>query len=433
MRKLWVSFSLRLSLVLCLATIFPMVLLYVLSTSGFIEAYYQADSSDSATHDRVFLELLPQGESGRLPNERIDERLFVPTKTDSTAERPQADTARLPLSFDPEINGWRVTSDYSRLVVNLPDFHFRVELPARIAIIALPLISLFIGILLSIWMSRSVTRPFSNLAETAHAISNYDLSHRIQTNGSKEFQNLARSINNMAEKLEQAEVSRRNLMADVAHELRTPLAVLDGNLRAMLDGLHELTEEEIAILFEQTKHLNRLVDDLRELTLAEADQLSLNLAEIDLNRLINETAAHFELSGHEQGILLTTEVDSPLIHPRLDENRIRQVLHNLIANAFRFTPKGGNVMISAKRLPEKNAVEIQVKDTGTGISEEELPHIFNRFYNKMQRSNLMNEGTGLGLAIVKAIIELHGGSISVASAGRDQGCTFLIILPIKQP
>ena len=241
---------------------------------------------------------------------------------------------------------------------------------------------------------------------------------------------LAQSFNRMAEELEHAETTRRNLMADVAHELRTPLAVLDGNLRALLDGVHELNEDEIALLYEQTHHLSRLVDDLREISLAEADQLSLNRQEVDLARLVRETVAHFDLLAQEQGIQLAAELDDPLVHPGLDENRIRQVLHNLLSNAFRYTPRGGKVEISAKRLSANNELDITVKDTGAGISPEELPHIFDRFYRAEEATSRDRGGTGLGLAIVKAIVEAHGGRISVNSGGRNQGSAFSIKFPI---
>jgi signal transduction histidine kinase len=394
---------------------------------GLIETYYQANVSDSESNRSLLIELLPRVEAQNRVNGLFDERLSPDELSDLNAEIPQSGDSRVPLESDSGLNVRRVASDSSKVVVSIPDFHFRIELPAQVAIMALPIISLLIGIVLSIWMSRGITRPLSNISAVAHAISKHNLSQRIETSGSKELQDLAQSINIMAENLEYAEVSRRNLMADIAHELRTPLSVLEGNLRAMLDGLHELNEEEIAILFEQTKHLNRLVDDLRELSLAEAAQLSLNFQEVDLNPLIKETVAHFEHAADEQGILLSTELIDPLIHSHLDENRIRQVLHNLISNALRHTPREGKVKVAAKRKSEDKIVEIAVIDTGVGISNEDIPYLFNRF--QKTRTDLEKEGTGLGLAIVKAIIEMHGGTVSVESGGRDQGCIFTISLP----
>jgi signal transduction histidine kinase len=294
---------------------------------------------------------------------------------------------------------------------------------------SLPLFGLLIGIFLSVLMSCSVTRPISQLAEATQAIGRHDLGYRVETKGSQELQELAQSFNRMAEELEHAELTRRNLMADVAHELRTPLAVLDGNLRAMLDGVHALNEEEIALLYEQTRHLNRLVDDLRELSLAEANQLSLNRQEVNLAGLVRETVAHFDLVTQEQGIQLTTDLDDPLFHPSLDENRIRQVLHNLLSNAFRYTSQGGKVVVRAKRSADQKALEISIADSGAGIPPEELMHIFDRFYRTEETVSRDRGGTGLGLAIVKAIVEAHGGSVNAQSGGRDQGSTFTIRFP----
>jgi two-component system sensor histidine kinase BaeS len=198
----------------------------------------------------------------------------------------------------------------------------------------------------------------------------------------------------------------------------------------MLDGVHALNEEEISLLYEQTHHLNRLVDDLRELSLAEANQLSLNFQGVDLTRLVKETVAHFDLSAQEQGIHLTAELDEPLIHPGLDENRMRQVLHNLLSNAFRHTPRGGRVTISAKHSADESGLEISIADTGAGLSPEELPYIFKRFYRVEGVSDTDQGRTGLGLAIVKAIVEAQGGNVSAQSAGRHQGSTFTIRLPM---
>jgi two-component system sensor histidine kinase BaeS len=201
-------------------------------------------------------------------------------------------------------------------------------------------------------------------------------------------------------------------------------------LRAMLDGVHEKSEEEIALLYEQTHHLNRLVEDLRELSLAEADQLSLLLREVNLTQLVKDTIAHFDMLAQEHGIRLSEELDQPLIHPHLDELRMRQVLHNLLSNAIRYTPKGGSITVSARTLTDNNTITISVVDTGAGISPEELPHIFDRFNRTREKLETSHDGTGLGLAIVKALVEAQGGSVDAYSAGKNQGSVFSIQLPI---
>jgi signal transduction histidine kinase len=354
MNKLRTRFGLVLSIVLIAATLLPILIFYLLGASGLVEATYVTEISDVRQESWPFdLPAATPSEAdnfSRLPwnGGRLGEdgRLAVPRVNPETGERVPD------ISYDPATGLWMagIPSDLQRVIFTSPVFKFRIDLPAWLALGSLPLTGLLLGIFLSVLMSRSVTQPVTQLAEAAHAISLRELGYRVKTKGSQELQDLAQSFNHMAEELEHAEITRRNLMADVAHELRTPLAVLDGNLRAILDGVHALNEEEIALLYEQTHHLNRLVDDLRELSLAEADQLSLNCQEVDLALLVKETVAHFDLIAQERGVELTAELDDPLIHPCLDENRIRQVLHNLLSNAFRYTPRGGKVAITAKRL-----------------------------------------------------------------------------------
>ena len=430
MNKLRTQLSLALSLVLLVATVLPILIIYLLGASGLVEATYV---SESQVVGRT-LEL-PGATPPAIPDLSTPPLVESP-REDGSFPFPRINPVtggRIPeISFDPGTGLWiaEIPSNVQRVVFTSPVFKFRVDLPAWLALGSLPLIGLLLGIFLSVMMSRSVTQPVSQLAEAAQAIGRRELGYRVQTKGSEELQDLVKSFNRMAEDLEHAETTRRNLMADVAHELRTPLAVLDGNLRAMLDGVHALNEEEIALLYEQTRHLNRLVDDLRELSLAEAHQLSINRQEVDLAGLVKETVAHFDLVAQEQGIQLTTELDDPLVHPSLDENRIRQVLHNLLSNAFRYTPQGGKVAVSAKRSADQKALEISITDSGVGIPPEDLVHIFDRFYRTEETVSRDRGGTGLGLAIVKAIVEAHGGFVNAQSGGKDQGSTFTIQFPV---
>jgi signal transduction histidine kinase len=198
----------------------------------------------------------------------------------------------------------------------------------------------------------------------------------------------------------------------------------------MLDGVHEKNEEEIALLSEQTQHLKRLVDDLRELSLAEADQLSLNLQQVDLLQLVKDTVVHFEVLAQEHSIQLSTELEEPLVHPRLYDHRMRQVLHNLLSNAIRYTPSGGSVTVLARKLTDNHTLMISVTDTGAGIEPEDLPYIFDRFYRTRGNTDSNLAGTGLGLAIVKALVEAQAGSVSAHSAGKNMGSTFTIQFPL---
>lgn len=420
---------------LIVATLLPILSLYLLSKSGLIEATYIATLHTLEPDNSLFSRLVqgtptaspestPSSSREDEPTEKLPFRLSI--------QGPTTDQPRVDLFFDPVTGLWSQlsTNHIERIVVASRVFNFHADFPAWIVIVSLPVLGLLMGFILSMVMSQSITRPISELAEAVKAIGQRNLGYRVATKGSQELQDLAQSFNRMAAELENAEITRRNLMADVAHELRTPLAVLDGNLRAMLDGVHNPNEEEIGLLYEQTHHLNRLVEDLRELSLAEANQLFLDRQEVDLVHLLKETVAHFELLAQEQDIQLSTELDQPLFHPGLDEYRLRQVLHNLLSNAFRHTPRKGHIVISAKRLSEEGAVELAVRDSGTGIQPDELAHIFNRFYRTAESASQDRNGSGLGLAIAKALVEAMGGSIFAQSAGKDQGSTFTIRFPL---
>ena len=434
MNKLRTRFGMALGIVLFVATILPMLILYLLSTSGLVEATYVSETNNTGRDIRTLMDLpisIPPTTTYPSPLTRAEgienERWFPLSRVDlETGQRMAL------VFFDPERDRWIswIPLNRQRVVFASSVFHLRVDMPAWIALGTIPLVGLLLGLILSIVLSRSVTKPVSRLAQAAQAIGRRELSYRVDSEGSQELQELAHSFNRMAEELEQAEIARRNLMADTAHELRTPLAVLEGNLRAMLDGVHALNEEEISLLYEQTQHLNRLVDDLRELSLAEANQLPLNCQEVDLAQLVKEAVAHFDLLAKEQGIRLTPVLEEPLVHPHLDEHRMRQVLHNLLSNAFRHTPREGRVTISAMHSKGERGLEISVADTGAGLSLEELPYIFRRFHRADGVPYTDQSRTGLGLAIVKAIVEAQGGSVSAQSPGKDRGSTFTIRFPV---
>jgi two-component system OmpR family sensor kinase/two-component system sensor histidine kinase BaeS len=291
-----------------------------------------------------------------------------------------------------------------------------------------------LGILFGVLVSRSLTAPLSRLAEAARAVGAGDFHHRVEVTGSDEVIEVARAFNDMTGQLEQAEIVRRNLVADAAHELRTPLSVLQGNLRAILDDVYTLDKSEIARLYDQTRLLGHLVDDLRELAQAEAGQLQLNLAPIDLTKLVQDTAASFGPVAEAAEIALSVESPDRLPPAQADAARMGQVLHNLLDNALRHTPAGGTITLSAgceENPPDEAAYcWLAVQDTGDGISAEDLPHVFDRFYRADRARSRATGGAGLGLAIVRAIVEAHGGQISATSDGvPGQGSTFTVRLP----
>jgi len=292
------------------------------------------------------------------------------------------------------------------------------------------LASLF-GLIGGVAASRILSAPITKLANAVHAIGAGDLSTRVDIpEHSREVDELTDAFNKMAADLEHAATLRNNLMADVSHELRTPLTVLEGNLRAALDHVYELDDEQIANLYEQTRHLIRLVNELRELALAEAAQLPLDEAPIDLGALIEETIAVFVPLAEEQAIQLRAENTEASSLVRGDRSRLRQVLHNLLANALRHTEAGGNVTIQVANA--QGSVTLAIQDTGEGMEADQLRQVFDRFYRTDPSRSRESGGSGLGLAIVKAIVEAYGGKVGVTSAGIGQGSTFTVTLPVAE-
>ncbi len=285
-----------------------------------------------------------------------------------------------------------------------------------------------IGILFGILISRSLTTPLDNLAAAAESVG-AGQSSTVQVRGTVEITSLANSFNRMVEQLQDAETLRRNLVADVAHELRTPITALQANLYAMLDDAYPMTKTEIAGLYEQTRVLSRLVNDLHELSLADAKQLPLTLKRINLGSALKEFVAPFQLVVEDKGVEFELEAPENLPTVCIDEERFNQVLHNLLGNALRHTPAEGKITVRLSRIDKW--VQVEVSDTGEGIPAEHLPHVFERLYRADYGRSRDSGGTGLGLAVAKALVEAHGGLIDVASAGvPGEGTTFSVRLPL---
>ncbi|MCI0399241.1 MAG: ATP-binding protein [Chloroflexi bacterium] len=299
---------------------------------------------------------------------------------------------------------------------------------ALASIAALIIVGAAAALVVGVWLSRSLTAPLQQLETAARAIEVRDFSQRVAGRGSRELVAVASAFNEMAEQLQQAETLRRNLLADVAHELRHPLHVLQGNLRAILDGVYPLSKEEIARLVDQTHHLTTLVNDLHVLAQAEAHQLPLHKQAADMADLLKETAAGFKPLAAGRSISLQVELLGALPVIEVDAARIRQVVHNLLDNALRHTPDGGAITVQLERVAD--SLQVTVRDSGTGLAPEHLAHVFDRFYRADSGRSRDRGGTGLGLAIVKAIVETHGGRVAVTSAGVGQGSEFAFWLPL---
>ncbi|MCB0105703.1 MAG: GHKL domain-containing protein, partial [Caldilineaceae bacterium] len=242
---------------------------------------------------------------------------------------------------------------------------------------------------------------------------------------------LAETFNRMAGSLETQEELRRNLVADIAHELRTPLAGIQGTIEALQDGVFPLTVESLAPIHDEVTLINRLVEDLRTLANADAGKLSLNFVPLSIPDLLERQINIFQYKAAEQNIDLQLAIKEPLPIIRADQQRLSQVLTNLIDNALRHTPSNGTICIRAESAADD--ILLTVQDTGVGIPTTDLPHIFDRFYRVDRSRNRQTGGSGLGLAIVRQLVEAHGGQIRVESppAGETSGTAFHLILPIN--
>jgi two-component system OmpR family sensor kinase/two-component system sensor histidine kinase BaeS len=299
-------------------------------------------------------------------------------------------------------------------------------------ICGLPLVMTVILATIGTLVFRNLGTPLAKIMAAADAVADGDLSARVDESGPGEFRRMARSFNRMTAELERADQQRRNLTADVAHELRTPLHILRGNLEGLQDGVYQPTPEHIEAMLDETQMLARLVDDLQTLSLAEAGQLHLKLEPLDINELLMDVATSFSGQMDAAGIDLQVKpqgTSQDLIISG-DVERLDQVFSNLMGNALRHTPKGGSIMLTAESTPK--GVRILVRDTGEGIPPEDLPYIFDRFWRgDKSRQRKSGAGSGLGLAIARQFVVAHGGQITVESQP-GVGTTFAIDLP-KNP
>ena len=283
------------------------------------------------------------------------------------------------------------------------------------------------AVLLTVGLSRRILRPVETLTAAARQMEKGDLSQRVEVQSDDEIGELARAFNAMADGLARLEELRRNMVTDVAHDLRTPLSNIRGYLEALQDGVVEPKREVVDSLYEEAMLLNRLVDDLQELSLAEAGQLRLERRPVAPADLVNKATEAARALAAAKSIALQVDLPEGLPLVDVDSQRIGQVLGNLLSNALTHTPSGGKVVIAARA--RQSDVELRVSDTGEGISPEHLPYVFERFYRADKSRSRVTGGAGLGLAIAKQLVEAHGGWIKVESeVGR--GTQFIFTLPV---
>ncbi len=291
-------------------------------------------------------------------------------------------------------------------------------------------IAIIIGtaaIIAGVLVSRRLTKPLATLQTAVRAIGDNDLSHRVEVTGTEEMAEVAQAFNQMAIQLEQAESLRQNLLADVAHELRHPIHILQGNLGAILDDVYPLSKEEIARLRDQTHHLSVLVNDLHLLAQAEARQLSLYKQMMNIGDLVKDIVVAFRSVATANHVKVQVELLGTMPELKIDAARIRQAIHNLLDNGLQHVAENGQILVCVEQIADE--VQISIRDNGEGIEPDQLGYIFNRFYRTDDARSRNMGGAGLGLAIAKAIVEQHEGTITVTSPGLNQGSTFVIALP----
>lgn len=289
-----------------------------------------------------------------------------------------------------------------------------------------------IAVGVSIFISRRVVSPVQEMTLVSQYIADGHFDQRVEISGSlenaDELAQLAISFNQMAEKLSQTKNMRRQLIGDVSHELRTPLTAIQGSMEGLIDGVLPPTPETFQNIYQEADRLQRLVADLQELSRIEGGAISLKLESYDITALIHAVTQRLQPQFDEKTITLVLEIPSKLPLVLVDEDRISQVLINLLGNALQYTPEKGRVTLAARQIGKD--LQISIQDTGVGIPAEHLPHLFTRFYRVDKSRSRAGGGSGIGLTIAKHLIEAHGGRIWAESAGTGQGSTFMFTLPI---
>jgi two-component system, OmpR family, sensor histidine kinase BaeS len=293
------------------------------------------------------------------------------------------------------------------------------------------LIGAVIALLLGVLLSRTLTHPIRELTRATHAVSEGDLSQQVSVRSNDELGELAQAFNKMSSELSRSINARKQMTADIAHELRTPLSLILGHAEAVHDGVLPPTRENFEIIREEATRLEHLVNDLRILSLADAGELSISLQTVEPQRLLQEIASTYQYQAQRKNISLDLDISASFSNIEVDPGRITQVLTNILDNALRHTPEGGRILLSAREM--EHQIELAIQDSGPGLKKEDLGRIFDRFYRtdaSRQRDGDVSSGSGLGLAIAKSIVQAHSGQLS-AESETGKGLKLIITLPKK--
>jgi signal transduction histidine kinase len=284
-----------------------------------------------------------------------------------------------------------------------------------------------IALVVARWLARGMTQPLRDMAAAARQMETGDYSQRVHTRSRDEVGQLATAFNRMSAELQDLEQSRRDLLANVSHELKTPITAIRAHLENLLDGVEQPDPTTLQVMLTQTERLGRLIEQLLELSRLESGELPLLREETPLAPLVTQVLSEIEVARSDRGVAVESALPTDLPAVDVDRERVHQVLFNLVDNAVRFTPAGGAVTVSAHAF--NGSVEIRVADTGVGIPAEHLPRLFERFYRADPSRSREDGGTGIGLAIARSVVEAHGGHIK-AESELGAGSVFTFDLPV---
>lgn len=351
-----------------------------------------------------------------------------------------ATSLAVPAAFDRHMAGMSAMMSGNNMMGNTQSLEMQLFSNYQAAVFeALSLAAvaaLVAAVLASYFISRQVVGSVQRMMLISHRIAEGEYQERLKVSGNvqstqlDELDQLALSFNQMADKLEKTETMRRQLVGDVTHELRTPLAAIKGYMEGLIDGVLPATPETYQQVHSEADRLQRLVNDLQELSRVEAGTYQLKLESISPTSLIDTVIGHLDRQFVEKGISLEEKVGKNLPNIYADKDRILQVLTNLIGNALQYSHEGGKVVVSAEK--DKSEVVFFIKDNGIGISPDHLPYIFNRFYRTDKSRARVNGGSGIGLTIAQALVKAHNGRIWAESAGEEKGSTFIFTLPMTE-
>lgn len=296
------------------------------------------------------------------------------------------------------------------------------------ALLMATVVALISAIVVSLFVSQRVVTPIRQMMQASRHIAAGHYRERVQVRSGDELGQLAESFNQMAASLEQTEAMRRDLIANVAHELRTPLSSIKGYMEGMIDGVIPAQPNIYQQVYREADRLQRLVNDLQELSRVEAGSFALDRQPVAIAELIQQTASHLRPQFEEKDVRLELDLPPALPPVYADEDRISQVLLNLVGNALQYTPSGGTVTLTT--YVENPHLIVTIRDTGLGIPAEHLPHLFTRFYRVDKSRSRAGGGSGIGLTIAKLLVEAHGGQIWAESAGENRGSAFSFSLPL---